>query len=283
MATRELRNLFLGAALFSAATLPAQAVTVHKVVSGVYPLAANGTLDLSNVNGSISIETWDRAKVEIRADKIVKSPNEDEANRGLDRLKVIVDAKPDRVKVEARFPKSSDGLFSWLSGRNSNAKVEFRVRIPREADLRIENVNGGISLEGGKGDLRLSTVNGPVSANGTSGTLNLESINGSIEVRSARGSIEASTVNGRIEADLADLAARTSLESTNGGITLRLPATVRANLTASTTNGRVSCDLPVDGTKKRTRIEGTLNGGGPEIEIDTTNGGIEIAELTGGR
>ncbi|MEP7011414.1 MAG: DUF4097 family beta strand repeat-containing protein [Acidobacteriota bacterium] len=282
MSTLQLRNLLLGAALFGAATLPAQAATVHKVVSGVYPLAANGTLDLSNVNGSITLEAWDRPEVEVRADKIVKSPSEDEANRTLDQVKVIVDAKPNRVKVEAQFPHGHSGLFSWLSGRAvESIKVEFHVRIPREADLRIDNVNGGITLQGGKGDLRLTTVNGGVSATDTDGTLKLESTNGAIEAHHTRGTLEASTVNGRIEAELADLAGKSSLESTNGGITLRLPASVRANLSASTTNGGVSCDLDVAGAKKRNRIEGTLNGGGPEIEIDTVNGAVSIVELGG--
>ncbi len=281
MSTLPLRNLLLGAALFGAATLPAQAATVHKVVSGVYPLAAHGTLDLSNINGSITIETWDRADVEVRADKIVKSTSEDEANKVLGRMKVIVDAKPNRVRVEARYPRNHGGLVSWLSGRAvQSTKVEFRVRIPREADLRIENINGSISLAGGKGDLRLTTINGSVTATGAAGTVKLESTNGGITARGTRGALEASTVNGRIEAELSDLGAgKTSLASTNGGITLRLPASARANLSASTTNGRVSCDLDVAGTTKRTRVEGTLNGGGAEIEISTVNGSVEISEL----
>lgn len=281
MSTLPLRHLLLGAALFGAATLPAQAATVHKAVSGVYPLAAHGTLDLSNVNGSITIETWDRSDVEVRADKIVKSQSEDEANKTLARLKVIVDAKPNRLRVEARFPKNHGGLAGWLSGRAvQSVKVEFRVRIPREADLRIENVNGGITLSGGKGDLRLTTINGSVTATGADGTVTLESTNGSITAHGTRGSLEASTVNGRVEAELSDLGeGKTSLASTNGGITLRLPASARANLSASTTNGRVRCDLDVAGTTKRTRVEGTLNGGGAEIEVSTVNGSVDISAL----
>lgn len=277
----SLRPLLLGTALLGAAALPADAATAHKSVYGVYPLAAHGTLDLSNVNGTITIETWDRADVEVRADKIVKSSSDAEANKVLARLKVIVDAKPNRVRVEARHPRSQGGLLSWLSGRAvQSVKVEFRVRIPREADLRIENVNGGIHLAGGKGVLRLTTVNGSVETTGAAGTLTLESVNGGITAQGTRGSLEASTVNGRIEAELADLGTgKTTLESTNGGITLRLPTSARANLSASTVNGRVRCDLGVAGTTKRTKVQGTLNGGGAEIEVGTVNGSIDIEAL----
>lgn len=277
----SLRHLLFGTALLGVAALPAQGATAQKAVSGVYPLAAHGTLDLSNVNGQITIETWDRAEVEVRAEKVVKSPSDEEANRVLGQLKVLVDAKPNRVRVEARFPKNQSGLFGWLSGRGvQSMKVDFRLRIPREADLRIENVNGGITLNGGNGDLRLETVNGAVTANGAAGKVTLESVNGGVAALGTRGTLEASTVNGHVEAELSDLGpGKTSLESTNGGITLRLPASAGANLSASTVNGRIRCDLDVEGTNKRNRVEGTLNGGGAEIEVGTVNGSIDIEEL----
>ncbi len=283
MPTRNLRHLFLCAALPLIATVPAAAETVHKVVSGVYRLAPGGTLDLSNVNGSITIEAWDRSEIEVRADKIAKSPNEDEANKALQRLKVFVDSKPSRLRVEAKFPHQHNGVLGWLSGRNVETKVEFKVHIPREVNLEIENVNGAISLTGGKGEISLVTVNGGVTASDAQGNVKLESTNGGIEAVRTRGVLSAATINGRVEAQLIELGAgKISLESTNGGISLELPASARANLSASTTNGHVSCDFEVDGTKKRSRIEGTLNGGGPEIELDTVNGSISISELSAG-
>ena len=246
-----------------------------------WPKAASASMwPLSNVNGQITIETWDRAEVEIRAEKVVKSPSDEEANRVLGRLKVLVDSKPNRVRVETRFPNRS-GLLGWLSGREiQSVKVNYRLRIPREADLRIENVNGGITLNGGNGNLHLETVNGAVTANRAAGAVTLESVNGGITAHGTRGTLEASTVNGHVEAELSDLGpGKTSLESTNGGITLRLPASAGANLSASTVNGRVRCDLDVAGTTKRTRVEGTLNGGGAQIEAGTVNGSIDIEEL----
>jgi DUF4097 and DUF4098 domain-containing protein YvlB len=61
-----------------------------------------------------------------------------------------------------------------------------------------------------------------------------------------------------------------------------VPATFRANLDASTTNGSIRSDLPVtvSGQINRRSLRGALNGGGPELELETTNGSIQI--LKGG-
>ena len=58
-------------------------------------------------------------------------------------------------------------------------------------------------------------------------------------------------------------------------------ADIRADLSARTTNGSVQTDFPVtvQGTFRKNRLEGELNGGGASIELRTTNGGIRIREL----
>jgi hypothetical protein len=70
-----------------------------------------------------------------------------------------------------------------------------------------------------------------------------------------------------------------SLSCTNGGIKLRLPADAKATISASTTNGGIDTGgLAVDSAEtSRRRLEGRLNGGGPNIRLEGTNGGIRIA------
>ena len=71
------------------------------------------------------------------------------------------------------------------------------------------------------------------------------------------------------------------LRTTNGGISLALPADVQATLSARTTNGSVSTDFPVtvQGTFRKNRLEGDLNGGGANLDLKTTNGSIKIREF----
>jgi hypothetical protein len=69
------------------------------------------------------------------------------------------------------------------------------------------------------------------------------------------------------------------LDCTNGGITVRLPRDAKATISASITNGGISTvDLPIDasGENSRRKLEAKMNGGGPRLEIDGTNGGIKL-------
>ena len=72
-----------------------------------------------------------------------------------------------------------------------------------------------------------------------------------------------------------------NFRTTNGSITLTLPSDLRAGLTARTTNGSVQTDFPitVQGTFRKNRLEGEINGGGASIELRTTNGSIRIREF----
>ncbi len=50
---------------------------------------------------------------------------------------------------------------------------------------------------------------------------------------------------------------------------------------ARTTNGSVRTDFPitVQGTLRKNRLDGEINGGGAALELRTTNGSIRIEEL----
>jgi hypothetical protein len=65
----------------------------------------------------------------------------------------------------------------------------------------------------------------------------------------------------------------------NGGVDLALPAESRARILARVTNGGISTgDLGLEptGEQTRRRVEGTLNGGGASVTVETTNGGVRL-------
>ncbi len=280
MTSRSLVRLSFALALWVVAALaafPAQASeTVKTVVRGNYPLGAGGSLVLENVNGGVSIEGWDRSEVAVVATKVVKASSEARAREILAQYKVMVDAKPQRVKISVVYPKIHQGFLAWLGGRTANGRVEFKIKVPRELDLAVENVNGGIVLSGVRGDLDLMTVNGAVTAKRVSGKIEVETVNGGLDITEAFGEISASTVNGGISASFSDVSGSASFSSVNGGIDLRLPSSARATFDFETMNGRVRSDLPTSPPAGKRTLEGKLNGGGARIHASTTNGSIEV-------
>ncbi len=259
------RRLLLALALSASIAVPAVAETASETVSKTLDVQAGEQLDLSNVNGSVKITTWDRSQVAIKAEKEVKTGISVPAKDALQQLQVVVGQAGGKITVETRHPKSSSGAFSWLTGSNVDAQVRYEITVPRSFNLKVRTVNGSVSVDGVTGNHSIRTTNGAITAKGTSGALKL------------------ATTNGGINAELLRIlpGAEMSFNTTNGRINLSVPSTFAATLSANTTNGTIDSDLPItiSGSVSKRSLRGTINGGGPEVKLATTNGSIKVKSL----
>jgi|CXWL01.1.fsa_nt_gi hypothetical protein len=226
-------------------------------------LAAGGEVSISNINGSVKVMTWDRPEVKIEAVKKLRAGNETRAREELARTVIQVEVSAHRVAIETKANRRGDGgFFSWLGGHSGNSNVTYVVTVPARADVSAETVNGAVVIR----DLV--------------GRVKAETINGGIEISGIVGAVDADTVNGGIDVAVTAFGDRDaiSLSTVNGGITLALPATAQASIDAEVTNGGIHCDLPLTREIKKSRrhLQGEIGGGGVEIDLDTTNGGIDI-------
>ena len=217
---------------------------------------AGTPVSIDNVNGRITVTTWDQPRVRIHA--IRKA----ESKEVLDKLSVDVRQNANGLTIETHMPKRDGGGFlDFLFGNEGNSSIDYDVTVPRMTDLKVENTNGGISASDVVGVIELSTTNGRIEAIRCSGSMN------------------AGTTNGAIRAELVQVSSGKPMkfETTNGSITLLVPPSFAANVTAETTNGSIRTDLPVT-TKSfsRRELHGTMNGGGAELGLYTTNGSIEV-------
>lgn len=237
-----------------------QAETIEDTLEQTLAFAPGDRLEVSNTNGDIEVSAWDRNEIRIEARKRVKSSSEERARSAFDELLVNIEPTGDGVEIDTDYPR---GRGSWWKG--VSASVHFEIRLPSTADLSLETVNGKIVVRGVQGDLELGTTNG------------------GIDVDKSGGRVSARTTNGGIDVEMHDVTVDESMSfrTTNGSITISLPAGIGADLTARTTNGSVQTDFPVtvQGTFKKNRLEGELNGGGATIDLKTTNGSIRIREL----
>ena len=108
------------------------------------------------------------------------------------------------------------------------------------------------------------------------GRITAASTNGPIVGRGLSGSVDASTVNGGIEIGLRSLSGDSKIVTVNGPATLILATGLGAEIDASAVNGGVTTQdsLPLTASDRTgRRVAGRLNGGGPRITVQTTNGG----------
>lgn len=269
--------------LVSAATSAQAAATVKDRFQQTFPLEAGGTVTLDNVNGGVTIEAWDRNEVMVVADKEVKAKTDEAARKAMQQVRIQVGKGAGRLDIVTKLPKRDSGFLDWMTGNNVNINVKYQVKVPRNATLDIETVNGGVRLAGTHGKATVETTNGALTIDGVHGNLDLETTNGGITVTRSAGAVEASTTNGGIEVELTEVpdGSDLSFETTNGGVTVRLPRDIRVSLDAATSNGRVSSDFDVEGaqSKSRRRLSGDINGGGGKLRVRSTNGSVKIEEI----
>jgi hypothetical protein len=262
----------------------AQAATLLKErFEQTVPLRPGSEVRLSNANGAVTLEAWDRPEVRIEAEKEVRAGSDAAARKLMGQIRIEVANTSSGVRIDTRLPRHEDGGFlaGLFNGGGVSVGVTYTVHVPRHVALDILDSNGGIQVAGTLGKTHLKTSNGNLTVREASGDLSLETTNGGIGVTRSAGSLDAKTTNGGIDAGLMHLVGGDlRLESTNGPISVRLPKDARFSVDAATSNGTVQSDFPVQGgqTGKRS-LKGEVNGGGSRLFLRTSNGGVAIRRL----
>lgn len=274
-----------------------------------YAQSAGGRLTLENFNGSVEISSWDQNKVDISGTKYA------ETESLLHQMQIEASSSGNAVRVKTTRPDPHHG--------NMGAKYVIHVPRQTTLDeisssngsIRVDDIDGNARLATSNGSVHLGSIRGNVEARSSNGSIEVKDVkgdanfntsNGSVHAENVEGSFEAQTSNGGIHARLhdspgghpirlstsngdidlqvdslrqSDVIATTS----NGPITVRMPAGISANLHASTnSNGSVRSDFDVlihSGELSKHRMEGTIGSGGPKIDLTTSNGNINLVKI----
>ena len=149
---------------------------------------------------------------------------------------------------------------------------EYSIRLPRRVALQYEQVNWG---------------GGHFEATALAGDLEVKTNDGSIELSEVTGPIVASSTSGNIMVTYTSVeqSKPSAISNISGVIDITLPANTKGSLKLTSISGEIYSDLEVklgSGRENLTRlggensIEGTLNGGGVEISLNTISSDIFV-------
>ncbi len=215
-------------------------------------LAAAGVIAVdARPNGGIEGRGWDRNEVRLRVKIVATSAAEQDARALVGQVEVHTTGT-----VQVSGPERRRGQ-SWYAS--------FRLDVPRAQALRLQADNGGLHVSDLEGDLELHTVNGGLHLDRVGGHIRGETVNGGIHIELTGSEWQGEGLD---------------LRTTNGGLHLELPGDYNARLEASTVNGGVHSDLASarPGRRRGGRVSTDLGRGGQLIRLETTNGGLHIAE-----
>ena len=270
------------------------------------------TLDVSTGSGSIDVTSGPGREITVIGTvKIQKKgwlfrrapANADE----------IIQAVLDNPPVELDGDVLVVGKFEDRSLRRV-VSISYEIVVPTDTRVHADSGSGSVSVADmdapakagtGSGSIKLVNIGGDVTAKTGSGTITADGIAGSFEgstgsgsinlSQSAPGDVSASTGSGSIKLSNVVGALKASagsgrinveghqegdwkLNSGSGSITVRLPADASFDLDAESRSGgvRLAEHFSVDGKTSKKRVDGAVNGGGPELRVDTGSGNISV-------
>ncbi len=170
------------------------------------------------------------------------------------------------IRVETGGTVRAEGV-----SEETGWSVSYQILVPRNTNLKLTTMNGGIAISD------------------VEGTMEFDAKNGGIHLSNLAGDVKGRTTNGGLHIELTGNTWKGSgldVETTNGGVHLSMAETYAARFETRTVNGGFKSDLPAlavekekdeNGYRKQgVNISRDLNGGGALVRVVTTNGGVKI-------
>ena len=256
-------------------------------------LALNGAtgLEIDNAGGRITVTTWNRPEVRVRAEHS-------------SRIHITVRRRRSGV-IELEAETRRGNSFASI--------VDYELTVPASLDLAFEGWSTDVTVEGADGEVTIETFQGDITIVGGRGTITAETVSGKIRIEDAEGIIEASSVaesihisgsSGEIYVEtvggnivLEDVSATVVEVGTVGGrisfsgsiadggeyffgshggtITITVPEGTDAEVSFATIHGSISSNFSgVPDFERGQRNTFTIGSGGATIEAETFGGRI---------
>jgi DUF4097 and DUF4098 domain-containing protein YvlB len=187
-----------------------------------------GTVEVSNVAGSIKVTGWDRNEVEVTG----------ELGDGTERLEFTKGEGITRVKVV-------------LPGKSYNVdETDLIVKVPAGSTLAVNAVSADVTVHGVRGSQRLQSVSGDVRTLATGDDLECRTVSGDVTIEGSgrKGLVSITTVSGDVGAKR--VAGEVNGNTVSGTFTLQAGELIRSRLRSTSgdliLNGRLLPDARLD-------------------------------------
>ncbi len=173
--SRTLRGLGLAGILLAGA-----AFVSAEPIKKKFSTAANPSLSLRNHYGSIVVKSWEQNEIEIQGE------------RSSDGMQVVILGGEQKVSVQTHPVRERISL--------QDARVDFQIRVPRQATVRIDSERGNLSVENIEGNVAVEAVSTVVELSHIRGHISVHTVDGPIRIQSSEGDhIEAHSISGSLK------------------------------------------------------------------------------------
>ncbi len=251
------QGAFLAGCALLAAFMPWSPVHAEKRIEERRAADPRGTVEVSDVAGSIDIQGWDRPEVEVTGT----------TDDGVERVEVATTGGHTSVRV----------VLAHGIRPHGGGEARLVVHVPAHSSVAATLVSAALTVSGVLGDAKLQTVSGSISGE-VGGDLRVNGVSGSVRM-TARGarSTEISTVSGSVA--LTGNGGELEVTTISGAARVEAGALTRARL--KTVSGRLSAqlELAADGELDAESVSGAIDLAFPtppaaDFDVQTFSGTI---------
>lgn len=213
---------------------------------------AGKTLLIKEVN-KVSVEAYDGTEIQIESGSKGGRPERAEG------LKPMSARGEDNTNIGLNVTTEGNEITIFQTAKREQGV--FKIKVPKGMKIQIEHTG---QWEGGK--IEVYKVSTELEISGRYNSVYMEEVTGPALVN---------TVYGNVVAKFSSLSQSgpTSLVSVYGNVDVTLPANTKANIVVKTPYGEAYSDMNIEFSKNgdlkklSSAIEGTLNGGGVDLEL----------------
>jgi len=202
---------------------------------------AQGTVEIYNVAGTVNVQGWDKAEVEVTGT----------IGKDVERVEVTGGGSHTAVRV----------VLHSSHGWNSDGEANLQVHVPAGSSLSCKTVSADVKVNGVRGEATLKTVSGDisaevggdVSAHAVSGTVHvkaaaaksieIDTVSGDAEVTGGGGEFEVTTVSGDAKAKLGNVS-RARFQTVSGTMSASMNLSADGRIDAQSVSGDVRLEFP---------------------------------------
>jgi DUF4097 and DUF4098 domain-containing protein YvlB len=294
----------IAAAILAGVSPAGSALGVQQQVSRSGPVAADVTVEVFNIVGTVRVTGWDRDEIQVQGT----------LGQGVEGLAFENDHDVVEIRVEIPGRRRRD------TGRQVG-DTHLEIMVPRGASLEIETLAASIAVDGVDGDVRMESSAGgitytggatrveagtaagdiEVNASAAGADIDVEGVAGSVLVQFISGNVAAGSLTGNVrviggrigEGSFESVSgtlyfegeigagAELDFDNFNGDIELLIPADSAAEFDISTHLGSIETEFGFEGRSveqysPEQEAEFTLAGGGAEVSIETFSGNVTV-------
>lgn len=257
-----------------------------------FAVSSSGQLDVYNHEGTVTITTWDRDELRVRA-------RWDEGRRPISirsagsRVRVKIepkDAGMPYVDFDITMPRA-------MSVAVQGVEVSTTIRDAR-GNVSVQTVEGSVEVIGGRGNISLQAVEGHVTVRNASGKISVNAIAGDVMIEESSGALNIETVDGNvtlrgIDSDNVGVNSvdgdvtysgtirddgRYFMSTHDGDLDITIPRNANARVSVATFDGDLVSDIPIqlEGDFSQKRFSFTLGSGRALMELSSFDGVIRL-------